>query len=577
MVLQGASSAIAQFAPFGNQNQNQTYTQNQAYGQNQVPSQGRYQTYAPQQAYAPNQVYTPKQVYPQNQVYTQNLNQIYSQNPRIPQPQTQPQMQPQYTAMAFQANGSQVATPTTEAMPPVPMQVGGNAAQPGPGCSTCQSAPMANFGGGCATGSCAGGGYGYNTFANSCGYGNQGASCGGLGSQCGQRGGGRRWFGGFYGLYMERAGNPWRALAFSTPTGNPTGYYPADNEIVMNLTNLDNDTFAGAEVRFGSTLGQGGACGCGPRYGWEVGYWGLLEEEKTAVVTDLSTDANRLYGMISHTGVFYNGRSANDYFDYGPPTANPAGNVIRIRQLTARNNFSMQNLEVNLLRFPVYGGGYYSSAAGGSLGGGRLGGCSAGGCDTCGGGSCRAGGGSASGFSATGMIGFRYVRIDDDFMFRSDFEDETAATTGYLSRSVDVDNHLVGAQFGCNMIYRFGCSGRWALHANSVVGVFGNHSEVWNRMNASGGPVTYQNGDTFNNRYQDDGISVLGELRAEASYQYSRNWRLFGGYRLVGISGVALAFDQIAAQNISAAQASYVNSNGSIFVHGLQGGVEYTY
>ncbi|MEE9415993.1 MAG: BBP7 family outer membrane beta-barrel protein [Acidimicrobiales bacterium] len=395
---------------------------------------------------------------------------------------------------------------------------------------------------------------------------------------------------------MERDGNPWKALAFSTPATNPAGYYPADNEIVLNLTDIDNDTFAGAEVRFGSTLGQ-----CG-NYGWEVAYWGLLEETTTAVVTDLSTDANRLYTMIPHTGMFYNGRSVNDYYEYGPPTANPAGDTIRLRQVTARNSFSMQNLELNFLRFPIRGGGSYSAPVSGAYGGSRgrglgrrggnsaygAGGCGAGGCgvsscggcDTCAGSSCGTsccGGGSR--FSATGVVGVRYVRIDEDFLFRADFDNETAVTTGFISHDVDVDSHLVGAQFGCNMLYRMGCSGRWALHCNSVFGIYGNHMEVWNRMDApvGGGAVTNNDGSTFDYRYEDDDIAFLGELRAGASYQYSCNWRLFGGYRMLGMGGMALAFDQISDQNISAAQTSYVDSDGSIFIHGLQGGVEFTY
>jgi len=193
LVLQGTSNAIAQFAPLalpGVNSQKPAYTQNQAYGQqNQVPSQSRYQAYAPHQAYAPNQAYTPKQVYPQNQAYTQNLNQIYSQNPGFPQ--TKPQMQPQYTAMAFQANGGQAVAPMGDAAAPVPMPASGYAAQADP----CQSAPAASYRS-YDNGGCAGDGSGYNTFANSSGYGGAGSGLG-LGPQ---RGCGRRWFGGFYGL-----------------------------------------------------------------------------------------------------------------------------------------------------------------------------------------------------------------------------------------------------------------------------------------------------------------------------------------------------------------------------------------
>lgn len=570
IALQGATAAFAQFVPY-NGNANQGYSQYQANAPQQV------QTYVPQQV----QAYVPQQAQ-QQQIQPQQAQ------PQYVAPQ---QVQPQYVAMN---NGTQVLNQGAEVLAPVPMQSG--MAAPAANCN-CQGSGVANY-------SPASMSYGntYNTFDNGCGIGanyagNAGCgvdTCGLGGARCGS---GRQWFGGFYSLFMERTGNPWRALAFST-TDITTGYYPADSEVVLNLTSIDNDTFTGAEVRFGATLGSGG-CGCN-RYAWEFGYWGLLEDDQSVTITDLSTDSTRLYGMLGHTGAFYNGRSVNDYYDYGPPVANPAGDVVRLRSLTARNTFSMQNMELNLLRLPLCGGNF--SAGGGAgygaglarrgrggrglgrrggAGGCAVGGCDVGGCDPCAGGSCGVGGGccGASRLSMTGVFGVRYLRIDEDFMYRANFENETASTTGYISHSVDVDNHLVGAQFGCNAIYRCGCSGRWALHCNSVVGVYGNHSEVWNRMDAptSGGNVTLQNGDNFNLRYEDDNIAMIGELRVGGSYQYSCNWRMFGGYRLLGVSGVALAFDQISDANISAAQTSYVNSNSSIFTHGIQTGIECTY
>ena len=546
--------------------------------------------------------------------------------------------QPQYTAMAFQGSGTRTGVPamSQQVESVAPGTVQNYSAAPAAGCN-CQAAPapavsyaqpapapVAYEGyssGGCATGSCGA----YNTFDGGSGFG-VGTSCGGggySGSGLGGRRGGRQWFGGVYGLYMERDGNPWKSLAFSTPETNPDGYYPTDNEFVLNLTDLDQDTFAGAEFRLGSTLGQ-----CG-RYAWEGVYWGLLEEDQTVVITDTAGDGNRLYTTLNQAGIRYDAdgagaganRSANDYFEYAPPVNfAPAGDEIRIRQITARNRFSMQNMELNLLRMSLLGGGYYSSAAGssaygGGFGGGRglggglggralgrrggrggcgaggcggcassgcaTGGCATGGCDSCAGGSACGGGCGCCGaqrYSLTGVFGVRYLRFDEDFLFRTDFDNVTQGTTGFLSRNVDVDNHLVGAQFGMNGIYRLGSTGRWALNLNSVVGVYGNHMEVWNRMDApAAGVVTLADGTVFDLRYEDDDIAMIGELRVGASYQYSCNWRMFGGYRLLGISGVALAFDQIAQQNATAAQVQYVDSDGSIFMHGLQGGVEFTY
>ena len=602
MALQGVPTALAQFVPYGG-NQTQGYNQ--------------YQAYSAQQA------------------------------------------QPQYVARAFQGSETRGGSPTLsqpmESIAPgqvqrgvsqaapvqaAPMQVQNYSSAPAAGCNCQQQAPAVNYSqpapvysqpaatsypsypaasGGYASSSC----NTYNTLDAGSGV---GASYGGnyLGVGGGRRGN-RQWFGGVYGLYMERDGNPWKALAFSTAAANPAGYYPADNEFVVNLTDIDNDTFAGAEVRFGATFGGGGCGSCGPRYAWEVAYWGLDEDDTSFVATDLVADANRLYGMIDYRGLEYDSgagyRPVNDYFDYGPPTEpdTVGADVIRVRSITARNVFSMQNMELNLLRMSVLSGGTYRGAgvAGGAgfggrglgsrglggrrggFGGGAAGGCGtgygscgAGGCDSGGCSSC-AGGGCASGscgvsscgtgcgprYSVTGLFGVRYLRVDEDFMFRADFENETTPGLGFLSHNIDVDNHLVGAQLGFNGIYRMGCSGRWALHCNTVVGVYNNHTEVWNRMDSPTGNLRFANGgnESFDLRYEDDDIAMIGELRAGVSYQYSCNWRLFSGYRATGISGVALAFDQIQPSQISPSQVSYVDSDGSIFLHGLQAGVEFTY
>lgn len=556
--------------------------------------------------------------------YTPGADQGYNQYQAHTAPQYQAQQQlappqytqPQYTAMAFQGSDTRGGAPTlsqpVESVAPgqmmqstpmhsapmqsVPMHSYSAAPAAGCNCQSTQATSYESYPGGASCGT-------YNTFDSGCGLGYSGipGSCcnsGGCGvGGCGVGGGylgagrgcGRRWFGGFYGLYMERAGNPWRALAFQTTDGQPVGYYPNDTEFSLNLTDIDNDTFAGAEARLGSTIGTGGPCGCGPQWGWEIAAWGLDEETSTAIVNDVA--GTRLYSMVNHIGIEYSStglvadyRPVNHYFDYAPPTEDyTVGglDVIEVRSITARNTFSLQNYEANLLHFAVAGGG---CGGGGRLLGrrGGLGGCAAGGCDSCAGGSCGIGacGCGGSRCSITGVAGFRFIRMDEDFMYRSDFDNVTDATSGFLSRNIDVDSHLYGGQVGCNAIYHCGRSGRWALHCNTVVGIFNNHIEVWNRLDVppgGTGRISNNGNETFNFRYEDDQIAVLGELRAGASYQYSCNWRLFGGYRLFGLSGAALAFDQITVPTVSANQVQYVNSSGSIFLHGLQGGIECTY
>ena len=191
------------------------------------------------------------------------------------------------------------------------------------------------------------GGFNYDTFSGGCGNGSFGSGCGqggcavggcgpcgaggnvcytGLCNPCGPR---RHWFGGVYGLLMDRVGCGKTPLAFTTTTPG-IGYYPTDSEIVMSTADLDNDIQGGAEFRFGATCSPcAGGCGfggcnsgcngCGP-LAWEAAYWGLAKDTVYTGVVDTATfvaDGDRTYGMIDYRGLWYNGRPVNDYFDYG--------------------------------------------------------------------------------------------------------------------------------------------------------------------------------------------------------------------------------------------------------------------
>ena len=359
-----------------------------------------------------------------------------------------------------------------------------------------------------------------------------------------------------------------------------------------------------AELNSGLGFYSGGGaagCGCGPTYGFEFVYWGLFEEDGFATVSDTTTDANRLYGMMDFRGLEYTPtglladyRSANVFYDYGPPTVdNTAPYDVEIRNFSVRSTFSMQNAELNLLRLPAlsYGCGAYN---GGGRFLGRSGGCGAGGCDSCcgaggcsgvggccdTGGGCGCAGGCAPRLSVTTVLGARFMRIDEDFWFRSDYERMDTNALGFLAYNVQADNTLYGAQLGCRSTYRLGCTGRFALHCNSNVGVYGNHIEVAQWMDApTGGVVRFANNgnDTFYVENEKDDVSILGEVRLGASYQYNCNCRLYGGWRAIGVTGVALTTDQIPSSFNSPNQVAWIHSNGSLLIHGLQAGVEYNY
>ncbi len=507
------------------------------------------------------------------------------------QPQQSPPMYaqeqayaPQYTAMAYQTNGANMPSYNNlESVPAGPMQRAPQPAaqsapmQPGYRVASAQGAPQTtpsyeSYSADCATGNC---GANYDTFSGGCGPGaSSGNVCYGSSNPCGPR---RHWFGGVYGLLMDRVNNSNTPLAFVTSTPG-VGYYPTDTEIVMTTADLDNDVQGGAEFRFGATLAAHGGCGgyggcsdcgsgCGP-LAWEAAYWGLAEDTATATVTDTATfgtDGDRTYGMMDFRGLVYNGRSVNHYFDYGPPvTDNTTPWDIEIRQLTARNTFSAQNVELNLLRLPLFGGGCSSSGS----------------CDSCGGGSC--GGGCFNGprWQLTTMIGARYLRLDEELYFRSDFERMDTNALGFLAYNVEAENNLIGFQIGANGAHYMGYSGRFALQFGTNAGIYANHIEVdqWMDVPVAGGPVTVNpTGENFSSSSDTDEVAFLGELRVGASYQTTSHSRIYAGYRALGVTGVALTADQVPGAFTSLGQIGFINANGSLFLHGLQSGVEFAY
>lgn len=448
----------------------------------------------------------------------------------------------------------------------------------------------------CATNTAAvyGGDVGYNTWG--CGYGAGGglqgcgnqcnAGCGaGYGAACGRS----AWFGGVYGLLMERDRGPNNPLAFAVADGSlAAGDYPSSNAIVLDNRNVDIGFQGGFEARLGRWLGGGNNC-CGLQWGLEGVYWGLYEDDATASFSD--TVALRVYSMIDPRGLEYDPgtgyRPVRHYWDYAPPvndnTNGGAVDDVIVTQARVRSTFEVHNVEVNLLRVGCGGGCGGAGILAGRGIGGRLNGGAFGGCDAsctadgCCGGGCGAGCGPR--FSCTGVCGFRYMQFDETFMYGVNFQNTNTLATGFVDYHAEVENDLYGFQLGCRGLYRLGCAGKWGMHLTSNVGIYGNDIEVRQFMDSPTGDLRFiESGENFDVTASKTDVSMIGEVRAGLSYQYTCNCRLYGGWRAIGVTGIALANDQAPSAFIDAAQlAGNINSNGSLILHGLQTGVEWNY
>lgn len=581
-----------QYAPYSPQQYQQIHGQQSAYGQ--PPASGQQQAY-PQ--------YQPASGYGQpGPVYGTSRPVQYRQP-----------AQPRY-AMAAQNEDLPLSAPAENVSPGAPQSANGNGYPPlqptpavtqeyggyvpgaaaGAGCN-CQT-PAAtpsmydNYGAsGCQTGADGGyAGYGgcdtcgtYSTYG--CGYG-QG---GGYGSRIGgmMRGRGcNYWFGGVYGLLMERDRGDKVPLAFAA-SGLATGAYPTSSSVVLNTRNVDIGYQPGVEFRLGRTFGgQYDPCTCccsQPCWGLEGVYWTIFDDDASASYVQSGT--LRVYSMMDFRGLEYDPgtgyRPLNHYFDYAPPVSDYSNggalDNIRIDLARVRSSFEVQNVEVNLLRLPLAGGG---QACCGVAAAGCDSGCNpCGGCDPCAG-SCGYGGGCGSRFSVVTLCGFRYMQFDESFMYGVNFTNTVTSATGFMNYNSQVTNDLYGFQLGSNGMYRIGC--KWGVHLGATCGLYGNDIDVRQYFNSPTGMVRYI-GDPTNNfdvMASKNDVAMIGELRLGASYQYSCHCRLYGGWRAVGVTGIALATDQVPGAFIDAAQmASYVNSNGSLILHGMQAGVEWNY
>ncbi|HYO23400.1 MAG TPA: hypothetical protein VEQ85_00465 [Lacipirellulaceae bacterium] len=499
-------------------------------------------------------------------------------------------------------------TPPAENVSPGPVQhQGGSYQQPAPAPapasenygygyapgSSYETYPAAGAGQpGCATGNC---GTGYGAPCNTAPYGacDTYSTYGGMGGVLSKHAGCGYWFGGVYGLLMDRDNSNKYPLVFAQ-TSMPVSSYPsATPNVVLTTRDVDVGFQPGVEFRLGRTFGCGPidpcSCGCAtaPRWGLEGVYWTLFDDDATASYVDQGS--LRTYTMMPFYGIQYNNgsgyRPMNEYFDHAPPSQTSTD--IEVRLARVRSSLEVQNVEINLLRLNVCGGGCgstYTAACGADACGGCDTGCATGGCDA-GYGACSTGYAATaprlSRYSCTGVCGFRWMQFNEDFMFGVDFDNTGVGfpnpVDGSISYWSTTENNLFGAQIGCNGMYRVGC--KWGFHLNTLVGLYGNDIDVRQYFVTPTDQVQFiGTGEDFNSRAYKTDVAMLGELRVGASYQATCRCRLYGGWRAIGVTGIALATDQAPNQFLSAAQMSnYVNSNGSMILHGLQTGVEWNY
>lgn len=238
-------------------------------------------------------------------------------------------------------------------------------------------------------------------------------------------------------------------------------------------------------------------------------YWGLYPADTSA---EYNVDPLRptLRSSLDFSTLDINGA-------LGVTDASDPVNNAEYHRLRYTNNF--QNVELNLLGF---NGGWWG-----------------------GGGYALGNGGFGSGYSCgvpmrfSWMGGVRYFRFDEAMFFHA----ESAADA--LCYDLQVDNNLIGFQLGGRLDYWI--RENWRLYAGSKLGLCGNHirqnQSIYNSngyawVNDVNSPWFGQEYCAHNSRTR---TSFLGELDVGTSYQFSRRWSAYAGYRAIAATGVRSA------------------------------------
>ncbi len=321
------------------------------------------------------------------------------------------------------------------------------------------------------------------------------------------------WYASAAGLYLQRS-EPRRIWTSYENNNNP-------NQL-MNTQNIETGGAGGVDLR----LGRYFACN---RWALELGYWSVKNFDGSAS----QTHANG----VSSPLLF------NDLeFAVGDPVEGYFNNAMEHR---LRRTNELHNLELNVIE------GNRSSR-----------GCSP--------------------WSRQMLFGIRYFKFDEDLVFATLDQGGTWGGNGGLDEvrlSDSISNDLLGAQVGC--LFQRQIGSRASFFITPKFGIYNNH--IQNRFDLRRGDGTAAMPSSFsgvNGSYPVEAstnvVSFLSEANIGLQYQLSNRWTLLGGYRVVAITGVGLADNQIPQYLVDIPEIADINTDGSLVLHGAFFGVSYS-
>lgn len=186
--------------------------------------------------------------------------------------------------------------------------------------------------------------------------------------------------------------------------------------------------------------------------------------------------------------------------------------------------------------------------------------------------------------------GFRWFQIQDDLQFAfGTAADPAPAGPDYaaynpgglpsttIHEQMTVENNLYGYQFGGNLTYCLGS--RLNLNIGGKFGVYGNYVEAEHSLYTDQG-LAYINTsgvDDIRTESSNTVLSTLGELDLGLGYRVSNAWTVRGGYRVLGVSGVASSVNSVPRAYTTLAELDRIDANDSFLLHGAYVGLDFNW
>ena len=432
-------------------------------------------------------------------------------------PQPAPQMQPAQQMMPV---------PPMPVPPPTP-----NGQMPAPENMAMPNEPAQQQGQGVtnqmlAEPGCYGGAAYYNGCDNGCGpyRGAVGrfeqAACGG--SACGDCGGDgcgacSPWYASVMALTLSRGDG--RRLWTSYESGNSLNQLTNTQDVHMPWK-------WGGELTFGRRF-----CWCCNTWAVQATYWST--EAMTGNLCTVSPVPGGLVSTPLQVGdMAFNGETAMHWFDNAQE-----------HRLSRRDEF--QNIEVNLLRLqtPCY-------------------------CD--------------SPWDIGWSLGVRYFRLQENLTFGTlrqgcVWGQGGGAFEAYLNDTVT--NDLLGFQIGFDAAYCLFDGFR--AFVTPKMGIYDNHMTQDFRANLGNGTVATTGTSGVPGTYpvlsSRDQLAFLMQIDVGLDWQLSRNWSARVGYRVLALTGMALADDQFPQYIVDIPEIAHIDGHSSLILHGAFAGLTYNF